>query len=80
MIFSWSSVIKKTYCLHEKIQDATRKLTKKQGKADQIRGTVNNNYYIGGRLYIMGSWATDSINFTKDLGTRISEATGEKRG
>ena len=23
----------------------------------------------------MGSWATDSINFTKDLGTRISEAT-----
>ena len=80
MIFSWSSVIKKTNCLHEKIQDATRKLTKKQGKADQIRGTVNNNYYIGGRLYIMGSWATDSINFTKDLGTRISEATGEKRG
>ena len=58
----------------------TRKLTKKRGKADQIRGTVNNNYYIGGRLYIMGSWATDSINFTKDLGTRISEATGEKRG
>ena len=25
----------------------------------------------------MGSWATDSINFMKDLGTRIFEATGK---
>jgi hypothetical protein len=27
----------------------------------------------------MSSWAPDSLKFMKDLGSRISEATGEKR-
>ena len=27
----------------------------------------------------MGSWAPDSLKFMKDLGSRVSEATGEKR-
>ena len=26
----------------------------------------------------MGSWAPDSLKFMKDLGSRVSEATGEK--
>ena len=27
----------------------------------------------------MGSWAPDSLKFLKDLGSRITESTGEKR-
>ena len=40
----------------------------------------NDNYYVVPTAHeTMGSWAPDSLKFLKDLGSRVSEATGEKR-
>ena len=45
-----------------------------------IKELVNDNYYVVPIAHeTMGSWAPDSLKFMKDLGSRISEATGEKR-
>ena len=54
-----------------------------QGEKDKYgnyKDLVNGSYYvvpIGHET--MGSWAPDSLKFMKDLGSRVSEATGEKR-
>ena len=41
---------------------------------------VNDNYYVVPIAHeTMGSWAPDSYKFMKDLGSRVTEATGEKR-
>ena len=55
----------------------------KVGEKDKFRNyeeLVNENYYVVPIAHeTMGSWAPDSLKFMKDLGSRISEATGEKR-
>ena len=55
----------------------------KQGEKDKYvnyEDLVNDNYYVVPIAHeTMGSWAPDSLKFMKDLGSRISEATGEKR-
>ena len=49
-------------------------------KYDNYKDLVNENYYVVPIAHeTMGSWAPDSLKFLKDLGSRISEATGEKR-
>ena len=41
---------------------------------------VNDNYYVVPIAHeTMGSWAPDSLKLMKDLGSSITEATGEKR-
>ena len=54
----------------------------KQGEKDKYDNyidLVNENYYVVPIAHeTMGSWAPDSLKFLKDLGSRISEATGEK--
>jgi hypothetical protein len=41
---------------------------------------INENYYVVPIAHkTMGSWAPDSLKFVKELGSRITEATGEKR-
>ena len=54
----------------------------KQGEKDKYvnyEDLVNDNYYVVPIAHeTMGSWAPDSLKFMKDLGSRISEATGEK--
>ena len=40
---------------------------------------VNDNYYVVPIVHeTMGSWAPDSLNFVKDLGSQITEARGGK--
>ena len=40
---------------------------------------VNDNYYVVPISHkTMGSCAQDSLKFMKDLGSRVTEATGEK--
>ena len=55
----------------------------KVGEKDKFRNyeeLVNENYFVVPIAHeTMGSWAPDSLKFMKDLGSRISEATGEKR-
>ena len=49
-------------------------------KYDNYKDLVNDNYYVVPIAHeTMGSWAPDSLKFLKDLGSRVSEATGEKR-
>ena len=49
-------------------------------KYDNYKELVNENYYVVPIAHkTMGSWAPDSLKFMKDLGSRVSEATGEKR-
>ena len=38
----------------------------------------DNNYVVPIAHETMGSWAPDCLEFMKDLGSRVSEATGEK--
>ena len=47
---------------------------------EALKYLVNDNYYVVPIAHeTMGSWAPDSLKFMKDLGSRVSEATGEKR-
>ena len=49
-------------------------------KYDNYKDLVNDNYYVVPIAHeTMGSWAPDSLKFMKDLGSRVTEATGEKR-
>ena len=54
-----------------------------QGEKDKYvnyKELVNDKYYVVPIAHeTMGSWAPDSLKFMKDLGSRITEATGEKR-
>ena len=53
---------------------------KKTNTYNNYKDLVNENYYIVPIAHeTMGSWAQDSLGFMKDLGSRVSEATGEKR-
>ena len=48
-------------------------------KYDNYKDLVNDNYHVVPIAHqTMGSWAPDSLRFMKDLGSRVSEATGEK--
>jgi hypothetical protein len=52
----------------------------KKDKYDNYKDLVNDNYYeVPIAHETMGSWAPDSLKFMKDLGSRVSEVTGEKR-
>ena len=44
-----------------------------------VKLQAENYYVVPIAQETMGSWAPDSLKFMKDLGSRVSEATGEKR-
>ena len=47
-------------------------------KYDNYKDLVNENYNVVPIAHeTMGSWAPDSLKFMKDLGSRVSEASGE---
>ena len=53
-----------------------------EGEKDKFKNyveLVNDNYYVVSIVHeTMSSWAPNSLNFVKDLGSRITEATGGK--
>ena len=55
----------------------------KEGEKEKFKNyeeLVNDNYFVVPIAHeTMGSWAPDSLKFLKDLGSRITESTGEKR-
>ena len=47
---------------------------------DNYKDLVNDNYHVVPIAHkTMGSWAPDSLKFLKDMGSRITEVTSEKR-
>ena len=49
-------------------------------KYDNYKDLVNDNYKLSLITHkTMGSWTPDSLKFVKDLGSRITEATGENQ-
>ena len=69
-----------TYKKHTAVEVGYAAKEGEKDKYDNYIDLVNENYYVVPIAHeTMGSWAPDSLKFLKDLGSRISEATGEKR-
>ena len=83
-ILAWDYTCRNTladsYKKHTAVEVGYAAKDGEKDKYDNYKDLVNDNYHVVPIAHeTMGSWAPDSLKFMKDLGSRVSEATGEKR-
>ena len=83
-ILAWDYTCRNTladsYKVHTAMEVGYAAMQGEKDKYDNYKDLVNDNYHVVPIAHeTMGSWAPDSLKFMKDLGSRITEATGEKR-